>query len=106
MHATIRRYEGIDRARTDELTKKVGETLIPRLSKVDGFRGYYLIEAGDGVMSSVNFFETLEQADESTRLASNWVRDEKLETALPNPPKVTDGKVIIRKMVEKEPVSA
>jgi len=106
MHATIRRYEGIDRARTDELTKKVGETLIPRLSKVDGFRGYYLIEAGDGVMSSVDFFETLEQADESTRLASNWVRDEKLETTLPNPPKVTGGEVIVKKMVEKELVSA
>jgi len=106
MHATIRRYEGIDRARTDELTKKVGETLIPRLSKVDGFRGYYLIEAGDGVMSSVDFFETLEQADESTRLASTWVRDEKLETALPNPPKVTGGEVIVKKMVQKELVSA
>jgi len=106
MHATIRRYEGIDQARTDELTKKVGETLIPRLSKVDGFRGYYLIEAGDGIMSSVDFFETLEQADESARLASNWVRDEKLETALPNPPKITGGEVIVEKMVEKELVSA
>ena len=106
MHATIRRYEGIDQARTDELTKKVGETLIPRLSNVDGFRGYYLIEAGDGVMSSVDFFETLEQADESTRLASNWVRDEKLEGALPNPPKVTGGEVIAKKMVEKELVRA
>ena len=106
MHATIRRYEGIDQARTDELTRKVGETLLPRLSKVEGFRGYYLIEAGDGVMSSVDFFETLEQADESTRLASNWVRDEKLEMALPNPPKVTGGEVIAKKMVEKELVSA
>jgi hypothetical protein len=106
MYATIRRYEGIDRNLTDELTKKVGETLLPRLSKVDGFRGYYLIEAGDGVMSSVDFFENMEQADESTRLASNWVRDEKLETALPNPPKVTGGEVIFKKMVEKELVSA
>ena len=106
MYATIRRYDGIDQAHTDELTKKVGETLIPRLSKVEGFRGYYLIEAGDGVMSSVNFWETMEQADESTRLASNWVRDEKLETALPNPPKVTGGEVIAKKMVEKELVSA
>ena len=106
MYATIRRYEGIDQARTDELTNKVGETLLPRLSKVEGFRGYYLIEAGDGVMSSVDFFETLEQADESTRIATNWVRDEKLETALPNPPKVTGGEVIAKKMVEKELVSA
>jgi hypothetical protein len=106
MYATIRRYDGIDQAHTDDLSKKVGETLIPRLSKVDGFRGFYLIEAGEGVMSSVNFFETLEQSDESTRIASNWVRDEKLETTLPNPPKVTGGEVIVKKMVEKELVSA
>jgi hypothetical protein len=106
MYGTIRRYDGIDQAHTDELSKKVGETLIPRLSEVDGFRGFYLIEAGDGVMSSVNFFETLEQSDESTRIASNWVRDEKLETTLPNPPKVTGGEVIVKKMVEKELVRA
>ena len=106
MYATIRRYEGVDKARTDELTKKVGESLLPRLSETEGFRGYYLIEAGDGIMSSVSFFKTQEQADESTRLVSTWVRDEKLETALPNPPKVTGGEVIVKKMVEKELVSA
>ena len=97
MHATIRRYEGIDQTRTDELTKKVGETLLPRLSKTDGFCGYYLIEASDGVMSSVNFYDTPTQAEESTRVAANWVREEKLETALPNPPKVMGGNVIVHK---------
>jgi hypothetical protein len=49
MHATIRRYEGIDKARTDELTNKVSETYLPRVSKLDGFRGYYLIETNEGV---------------------------------------------------------
>ena len=97
MHATIRRYEGIDRSRTDELVKNVGENLLPRLSEMPGFSGYYLIEAGNGVMSSVGFFETSAQADESTRVASNWVRDEKLERLLPNPPKITGGEVIVQK---------
>jgi hypothetical protein len=97
MHATIRRYEGIDQSRTDELVKNVGEKLLPRLSKMPGFGGYYLIEAGNGVMSSVGFFDTSTQADESTRVASNWVRDEKLEKALPNPPKITGGEVIVHK---------
>ena len=83
MHATVRRYEGVDQSRTDELTKKVDETLLPRLSNLPGFEGYYLIEAGDGVMSSIGLFDTSAQADESTRVAANWVRDEKLETALP-----------------------
>jgi hypothetical protein len=97
MHATVRRYEGVDQSRTDELTKKVGETLLPSLSKLPGFEGYYLIEAGDGVMSSIGFFDTSVHADESTRVAASWVREEKLETALPNPPKVTGGEVIVHK---------
>jgi hypothetical protein len=97
MHATIRRYEGVDESRTDELVKNAGEKLLPRLSKLPGFSGYYLVEAGNGVMSSIGFFETSAQADESTRVAATWVRDERFEEALPNPPKITDGEVIVHK---------
>jgi hypothetical protein len=100
MHATIRRYESVDQARTSELVKKVDETLVPRLSKLPGFSGYYLIDAGNGVVSSVGFFETSAQADESTRVASDWLREEKLETALPNPPKITSGEVVVHKTRE------
>ncbi len=65
-----------------------------------GFSGYYLIEAGNGVMSSIGFFDTSEHADESTRVASSWVREQKLETALPNPPKITSGEVVVHKTSE------
>ena len=94
MHATLRRYEGVDQSRTAELTRKVDETLVPKLSKMPGFGGYYLIEAGDGVMTSFGLFETSTQAEEATRVAASWVREEKLETTLPNPPNISGGKVI------------
>jgi hypothetical protein len=97
MHVTIRRYDGIDPNRTVELTDKMNETLVPKLSKIDGFKGYYLIEGEHGVMSSLGLYETSEQADESTKLASSWVRDEKLETAFPNAPKISSGKVVAHK---------
>ena len=97
MHATIRRYDGVDQNRTAELTGKVNESLVPKLSKLQGFKGYYMIEAGDGVFSSIGLFETREQADESTQVAASWVRDEKLETAFPNPPKITSGRVMAQK---------
>ena len=100
MFATIRRYEAIDQGRTDELVKKADETLLPSLSELPGFSGYYLIEAGNGVMSSIGFFDTKAQADESTRVASNWVREQKLETALPSPPKITSGEVALHKTRE------
>ena len=94
MHAIVRRYEGVDASRTDELTKKVSEKFIPRLREMPGFSGYYLIEDGNGVMTSLSLFDTSAHADESTQLASTWVRDEQLERALPNPPKITFGEVI------------
>ena len=76
---SCRRYEGIDAKRTDELTRKVGESLTPRPRKLDGFSGYYLIEAENGVMSSVNFYDTSAHADESTRVVAEWLREEKLD---------------------------
>ena len=97
MHAIVRRYEGIDSKRTDELKRKVDDSLMPSLSKLPGFSGYFLIEAGDGVMSSINFFDTSAQAEESSRVVANWLREEKLETLVPNAPKITGGEVIVQR---------
>jgi hypothetical protein len=96
MHATIRRYEGVDATRTNEVVGKVNETLVPQLRKLPGFAGYYLIEASDGVLSSLGLFETADQADESGRLASKWINDEHFSTVIPSPPKITNGKVVAR----------
>jgi hypothetical protein len=100
MFATIRRYDAIDQERTNELVKKADETLVPSLKELPGFNGYFLIEAGNGVMSSIGFYDTAEHADESTRVASNWVREQKLDTVLPNAPKITTGEVVVQKTRE------
>ena len=94
MHAIIRRYDGVDQNRTTELTGKVNETLVPKLNQLPGFKGYYLIDAGNGVFSSLGLFETPEQGMESTKLVSTWIREEKLDTILPNEPKITSGRVV------------
>ena len=94
MHATIRRYEGVDTTRTNEVAGKVNETLVPQLRELPGFAGYFLIEAGNGVLSSLGLFETSEQADESTKLVTKWITDENFTSAIPNAPKITSGKVV------------
>ena len=94
MYVTHRRYEGIDQSRIEELARKVNESLIPRLSKLPGFNGYFLIEAGDGVVKSTSLFETSGQAEDSTRIAAEWMQEEKLEKLVPNPPKVIVRKVL------------
>ena len=100
MFATIRRYEAVDPERTSELVKKADETLVPSLSEIPGFSGYYLVEAGNGILSSIGFFDTAEHADESARVASSWVREQQLENALPNPPKITTGEIVVHKTPE------
>ena len=94
MHATIRRYEGVDTTRMNEIAGKVKETLVPQLRDLPGFSGYYLIEAGNGVVSSFGLFETSEQADESKTLVTKWISEENFNTVIPNPPKITSGKVV------------
>ena len=94
MFATIRRYDGVDVNRSVELTRKVNETLMPKLNKLPGFKGYYLIDAGNGVFTSLGLFETPEQGMESTKFVTTWIREEKLDTILPNAPKITSGKIV------------
>jgi hypothetical protein len=94
MHATIRRYEGVESGRAEEVGRSAGATLVPELQKLEGFVDYYLIEAEDRVFSSIAVFESRAQAHEATTIAAAWVSDEGLESALPNRPTITTGKVI------------
>jgi hypothetical protein len=100
MFATIRRYDAIDQEHVGDLVKKVDESLMPALSELPGFSGYYFIDAGNGIMSSIGFFDTAEKADDSARVAATWVREQKLENIVPNEPKVTTGEVVVQKSAE------
>jgi hypothetical protein len=94
MHATIRRYEGVDSTRMGEVAGRVNQSLVPQLRELPGFSGYYLIEADNGVVSSLGLFETSEQADRSKGVVTKWINDENFDRVIPNPPKITSGKVV------------
>jgi hypothetical protein len=100
MYATIRRYEGVDESRSAEITNKANENLIPRLSELPGFSGYFLFEPVDGVLTSISLFETSSNLDESNRVAAKVLQEENLQSVLPNPPKITSGKLMAHKMPE------
>ena len=99
MHATIRRYDGVDTTRMNELVGKVDETFVPQMRELPGFAGYFLIEADKGILSSISLFETSEQAEESAKLVKNWISDENVGRALPNAPKITSGRVLAQSKV-------
>ena len=106
MYATIRRYEGIDKVRSEEITRKAKDSLLPSISKLPGFAGYFLVDAGEGVLTSVGLFETSDQAHESTRVAATWVRENDLAAALPNTPKITAGPLIVQGRPAAAPTQA
>lgn len=97
MYATMRRYEGTDRSELGELTRRIDESLIPRLSALPGFGGYYLIDAGEGVVTSIGLFDTAAQAHESTRVAARWIREQGLEAVFPTAPTIVAGEVIAQR---------
>jgi hypothetical protein len=91
MYAAVRRYEGV----TDpaEAGRRVKEGFMPLIREVPGFVAYYWIDAGDGAMVSASVFEDRTGAEESTKRAADFVR-ENLASLLPNPPQVTAGDVV------------
>jgi hypothetical protein len=97
MHAVIRRYEGVDDSRTDEMMERAKQELIPRLAEISGFDGYYLLTEDRQTIVSVGLFETPTGAEESTRVAAAFIREANLEDVIPNPPQVITGEVVAHK---------
>jgi len=88
MHTVIRRYEGA--GDSAEVARRAVEEFGPMLRDRPGFQGYYVVDAGDGVLATISVFETEEAAIETTSAAAAWVRENLPELAA-NPPQVTAG---------------
>jgi heme-degrading monooxygenase HmoA len=88
MHTVIRRYEGA--TDSTEVARRAAEEFGPMLRDRPGFQGYYVVDAGDGVLATISVFDTEEAALETTRAAAAWVRENIPELA-DIPPQVTAG---------------
>ena len=88
MYTVIRRYEGVSDA--DEVVRRATGEFAAMLKDRPGFQGYWVVDAGGGVLASISVFETQGQAEDSTTAAAAWVRDN-LAELVPNPPQITAG---------------
>ncbi len=93
MHAAIRQYR-VDPGSVDEIVRGVNEGLLPIIEGASGFRAYYALDAGGGRIASVSVFEDRAGAEESTRLAADWIR-ENMASLFPEPPEVLQGEVVV-----------
>lgn len=90
MYAVIRRYK-FDPNHSEEINKKIREIFIPLISKGDGFVNYYWLDTGQGEGASLSVFKDKDGADESVRLASDFVKEHL--ASLLGKPEIIEGEV-------------
>ncbi len=95
MYASIRRYKTSPGAAA-ELARRVNQGFVPIISKAPGFVAYYVVDAGNDVVASVSVFQDQAGAEESNRMAADWVK-ENIASLVSGPPEITAGTVTVHK---------
>jgi hypothetical protein len=88
----IRRYAA--GARADEVARRVGEGLVPILTKSPGFRAYYCFVGEDGRPVSVSVVDGRAAAVVANERAREWVAAN-MADLLPDPPETTMGEILV-----------
>jgi heme-degrading monooxygenase HmoA len=92
MYATIRNYSG-NKQLADALVENEN-AVAEVISAIGGFRAYSLVRTDDGDAVSVSVFDDRPGAEESTRAAGDWIR-QNLAGMSVSAPQVTSGDVVI-----------
>ena len=92
MYASIRRYQ-IKPGAMPEITRRVNEGFVPIISKAPGFVAYYLVDAGNDIGATVSVFDDQAGAEESNRMAADWVK-ENIAALVASAPQITAGEVV------------
>ena len=91
MFAVIRHYH-FDKNDGAEIDRLVREEFVPLIKKANGFVRYYWLDTGDGEGASFGVFKDKAGADESVRLAADFVR-ERMAKYLRQKPEVIEGPI-------------
>ncbi len=95
MYVAVRKYQTASGV-AEEIGRRVEAGFVPIISQAPGFVAYYAVNASNNVVVSVSIFQDQAGADESNRMAANWVK-ENLASLLPTPPEITAGEVMTYK---------
>ena len=100
MHLAIRKYRKFEGDKK-QLMDLVNREFVPLISKIDGFVDFYSFFADDGSPISVSVFRDAKGAEESGRVAAQFV-EQKLGKEFPDKPEVTSGEVFGYSHVEQK----
>jgi hypothetical protein len=93
MYCVTRRFSAM--RSVEEAAKRAEAGLAPILQRNPGFRGYYIVDAGDGVGMSITVFDSRQAAEKSRDEALAWI-EKNLSDLYKEPPLITGGEVIVR----------
>jgi hypothetical protein len=91
MYAVIRHYH-FKKEDSEKIDKLIQEGFVPLIKKAQGFVRYYWLDTGEGEGASLSVFNDQDGADESVRLAADFVR-EHMSTLLIQKPEVIEGPI-------------
>jgi hypothetical protein len=95
MYAAVRQYKSKP-GMADQLAERVKD-IVPIISGVPGFMGYYVIYAPDDTVTAISIFNRVEEAEESNRLALAWA-EENLASFFAGQATATAGPVIVHSL--------
>ena len=91
MFAVIRHYR-FDKKDSAAIDRAIREEFVPIVRKAKGFQRYYWLDTGEGEGASFGIFNDKAGADESVRLAADYVRDH-LSKLLRQKPEIIEGPI-------------
>jgi hypothetical protein len=91
MYAVVRHYH-FDKKDGAMIDKMVREDFVPLVKKANGFVRYYWLDTGTGEGASVSVFNSKAGADESIRLAADYIK-EHLSAIMTQKPEIIEGPV-------------
>jgi hypothetical protein len=92
MHVSIRRYGLLTREPVEKVMQGVREGFLPIIRDQPGFLAYYVLNSGDGTLTSISIFEHRAGAEKSNRMAEDWV-GKNMTNTLPTSPEIIVGEV-------------
>ena len=102
MFIAVRNYQ-VRRDSAAEWARRVQAGFVPLMRELEGFREYYLLDGGPGVVITVSMFDSADAALMSNAKAADWVRHNVLEFAR-GMPEVIVGDVLIAEVKEEPAV--
>ncbi len=95
MYSVVRVYKMKSAGDVDKVVNAARAGFLPIVTKAPGFIAYTMAAAPDGALVTIGMFADRAGAEESTRLAADWVRDN-VASFVEGPPKISEGEVRIQ----------